>query len=164
MPYFRSISRATLISALPQTTTFSLAWCAQVICSNVASPVIRERTRIPDRASSGSTNQRSPAMLYSPIRLISVCVMTGVSPVPITCSSRTSPAMRFPRFLGPTNPGAFTGITRMSSSSSARLHTASMSSPVIPLTHVAYTKIAFGLTASISPPDGVQAAFLPTRR
>ena len=68
---------------------------------------------------------------------MSVGVVTAGSEVSITCSSRTSPAIRFPRFLGPTKPVAFTGITGTPSSSEAADATASRSSPMSPLTHVA---------------------------
>jgi hypothetical protein len=56
--------------ALLQTTTLSFALWAQVISSNVASPVMRDRTFSPAFSRIGSVSQRSPAILYSPMRLI----------------------------------------------------------------------------------------------
>ena len=55
IPYLRSISLATFISARPQTTTFSFALCAHVISSKDAFPVIWESTLKPAFLSIGST-------------------------------------------------------------------------------------------------------------
>ena len=76
-------------------------------------------------------------MLYSPMRFTSYGVVRSGSAVPMTRSSRISPASRFPMFLSPMNPGVFTGMTGMSISAPARRQTASTSSPVMAVTQVA---------------------------
>jgi hypothetical protein len=71
MPQRFFIFLARLVRLFEQMMTFNLARCAQRSSSNRASPLMQERTRIPSRSKSGSMPQRSPAMLYSPMRFTS---------------------------------------------------------------------------------------------
>ena len=91
---------------------------------------------MPISSSSGFTSHSSPARLYSPMMQTSVGVVYSGSTVPMTCSSRASPASLLPRFFDPTKPGASTGITGLPSFCVANLQTAAMSSPVMAGTQV----------------------------
>ena len=71
MPQRFFILRARFVRLFEQMMTFSRARCAQRSSSNRASPEMQERIRIPSRSKSGWMPQRSPAMLYSPMRFTS---------------------------------------------------------------------------------------------